>query len=271
MHFSLQQLLRFKIAIQTIKDHFKISLILTFLFAGMAVLYAGMYPSFKDTLTDVVQGFSDAMGWIPGLEDMGSYVGFLNVEMYQIFWMLIIAMIFGFIAASMISKEIEGKTLDILMSNPVSRVQIIIEKFVGLIPMVLLVDFVTMFAVMGVTVGIGEELNFTYLFLTHVISILYFLAIISIGILISTIIDEKMKSSIIMMSLVVAMFIFDSIAEMIEEYSSLGYLSVKHYFNLYDILKSGHIDVGGITVLLVITGVSLLLSIVYFEYKDIKV
>jgi len=36
--------LSLRIAIQTMKDYSKITLILTLLFTGMAVMYSGMYP-----------------------------------------------------------------------------------------------------------------------------------------------------------------------------------------------------------------------------------
>ena len=122
---------RLKIAYQTMKDYWKTTIILTLLFMVMGVMYAGMYPAFKDMLSDMAQDFSESMGWLSGIEDMSSYVGFLNVEMYQIFWLLILGILLGFISASLISKEIEAKTIDLIMSNPVSRIQIVFEKYIG--------------------------------------------------------------------------------------------------------------------------------------------
>jgi len=267
----VREILRLKIAFQTVKDNWKTTLILTLLFSGMAAMYAGMYPAFKDMMADMNSGIFDQFAFIPGYQDMASYIGFLNIEMYQIFYVLILGIILGFIAASMVSKEIESKTIDVLMSNPVSRKQIIIEKFLGLIPMVLVINFVTMIVIIGTTIIIGENLNFYYLFLTHIISVPYFLSIVSIGILISTIFDEKMKASIITMALVVVMYIFDSIAELIPDYESLGIISMKHYFNPYDALKFGEVDTVGTSILLVVTVVILLAAVFYFDYKDIKI
>ena len=267
----VREILRLKIAFQTAKDNWKTTLILTLLFSGMAAMYAGMYPAFKDMMADMNSGIFDQFAFIPGYQDMASYIGFLNIEMYQIFYVLILGIILGFIAASTVSKEIESKTIDVLMSNPVSRKQIIIEKFIGLIPMVLAINFVTMLVIIGTTIVIGEDLNFYHLFLTHIISIPYFLSIVSIGILISTVFDEKMKASIITMALVVAMYIFDSIAELIPDYESLGIISMKHYFNPYDALKFGEVDTVGTSILLVVTVVVLIAAVFYFDYKDIKV
>jgi len=261
----------FQIAYQTMKDHWKITAILTLLFMGMSVMYAGMYPAFKEVMAEIAPGFMDSMGFIPGIEDMASYVGFLNAEMYQMFWMLVLGIIIGFIAASLISKEVEGKTIDIFMANPMSRKQIILEKYLGLIPMLLLINFATMLTIIGVTIAIDEELNFSYLFLTHLISIPYFLAVLSIGLLISVIIDEKMKASIIMIAILVGMFVFRSMSLMVPDYENLGLISINYYFNPYEILKFGNVDAVGLVVLIVIILECLLVTMFIFERRDINI
>ena len=270
MSHRIREILRLRLTIQTVKDYWKPTVILTLLFSGMAALYAGMYPAFEEIMIDMGEsGALDPFAFIPGYEDMASYVGFLNIEMYQIFWVLILGIITGFLAASTISKEIESKTIDILMSNPVSRKQIIFEKFLGLIPMVLIINFVAMFILMLVTIGIGEELDFWHLTLTHFISLPYFISIVAIGLFISTLFDEKMKASVVMMAIVVAMFIFDSIAEMIPDYETLGLISLKHYFKPYDALKLGEIDLMGNIVLILVIFTALIAAMIYFDWKDI--
>lgn len=270
MNFKLKQLFRFRIFIQTVKDNFKATIILTLLFSGMAAMYAGMYPQFKDMMAEMMQsGSLDQLSFIPGYQDMGTYIGFLNIEMYQIFWVLILGIIIGFISSTSISKEIESKTIDILMSNPISRKQIIIEKFLGLIPMFLIINFSAMFVIIGITIVINEELSFANLFLTHLVSIPYFLSVIAIAIFISTIINEKMKAGIITMAIVVGMYIFESIDNMIPDYENLGLISLTHYFSPYEALKNGEVDVVGTSVLVIITVAALILSILYFDRKDI--
>lgn len=266
----LIEIFRFRITIQTIKDNWRSTLILTALFSGMAALYAGMFPAFEDMMIDMGQsGALDPFAFIPGYQDMASYIGFLNIEMYQIFWVLILGIIIGFLAASTIAKEIESKTIDILMSNPVSRKQIIIEKFLGLLPMVLIINFIAMLTLMLVTIAIGEELDFWHLTVTHLISLPYFFSIVALGLFISTLFDEKMKASVVTMAIVVVMFIFDSIAEMIPDYETLGLISLKHYFKPYNALKFGEVDIFANVILVIFMIIAILAAIVYFEYKDI--
>ena len=270
----MNDIFRFKIAIQTIKDYKKTTIILTLLFMAMAALYCGMFPAFKEPLVEMAESglldpFSQFFG--PAAFDMATYVGFVNLELYQIFWIIILGILIGFIAASLVSKEIEGKTIDILMSNPISRKQIVFEKFIGLIPMILIINFGTMLAVMGVTVIIGEELSFSNLFLTHVASIPYYLAVLSIGMLISVIINEKMKASIFFIGLLMGMYVIETMSKTVPGYEALGYVSVTHYFIPYNTLKFGDFGVADALILIVITVICMIISLIYFEHKDIPV
>jgi len=270
----MNDIFRFRIAMQIIKDYKKTTIILSILFMILVAMYAGMYPSFKESLEEmtssgVFDDFTQFFG--PAASDMATYIGFVNLELYQIFWIVILGILLDFIAASQISKEIEGKTIDILMSNPVSRKQIVFEKFIGLIPFMLIINVATMFSVMGITVAIVENLNFGYLFITHLVSIPYVLAIFAIGILISVIIDEKMKASIFFIGTLMGMYVIDMVSKTSTDYEWIGYASIIHYIDLYDALKFGKVDVSGVFVLFSVIVICLIIAMIYFEHKDITV
>lgn len=268
----MKNLFRLKIAFRTMNDHWKITIILTFLFMAMAAMYAGMFPSFENSLKDMMDSeFIESFNFFPHADQMSTYVGFLTLELYNIFWLLLLAIMFGFIAASCIAKEIEGKTIDILMSNPVSRKQIVIEKFIGLIPMILIINFSMMIVIIGITVALNESLNYVNLLVVHLISIPYFLAVISIGVLLSTIIDDKMKSSIFMIAILVGMFVVNSVSLMTSDYEVLGYFSFLHYFDTFNVLEFGEIDGVGLAVFFGVTISCLIGAMLYFEKRDIEV
>ena len=268
----MNDVFRFKIAIQTMKNHWKTTIVVSLLFMAMAAMYAGMFPSFEEAIVEMMDSdFYESFNFFPHADQMHTYVGFLTLELYNIFWLLILAIMLGFIAASSISKEIEGKTIDILMSNPVSRKQIVVEKFVGLIPMFLVVNFATMLSLIGITTAINENLDYGNLFMVHILSIPYFIAIFSLGILISVIMDEKMKSSIIMISILVGMFVLNSLSLTAPDYELIGFFSFLHYFDTFKVLKFGEVDVIGIFVFIVFTLVCLIAAMIYFEYRDIAI
>jgi hypothetical protein len=65
------------------------------------------------------------------------------------------------------------------------------------------------------------------------------------------------------------MFIFDSIAEMIPDYEALGLISLKHYFQPYNALKLGEINLTANLVLILVTVIALIAAVFYFDWKDI--
>ncbi|KXA92616.1 hypothetical protein AKJ66_03845 [candidate division MSBL1 archaeon SCGC-AAA259E22] len=259
-----------RVAYETIKKSLKTTFVISLIFMGMAAMYSSFYPSFKGSLEELIKDFPQ-MGFIRGFESFASYPGFLNAELYQIFWILILAIIFGYVAASLISEEIEGKTMDMLLSNPIPRYRIVLDKFLGLVPFVLVVNFATMASVYGITMAINEELSFANLLTTHTLSIPYFLANISLGVLVSTIIDKKMKASMVVMALVIGSYIFESVSLLAPDYEKLGLISLTHYYNPAETLIEGNIDITGTITLVIVTISFLLAAIMYFEKRDIEI
>lgn len=257
---------KLKISWKTVKDHWKVTALLTFIFMGLAAMYVSSYPAFEESL----QEFKDMpMSFIRGFEDLGSFTGFLNVEMYQIFWSLILPTLIAYVSASLISEEIEAKTIDMLMSNPVSRRRIVLEKFLGMLPMILIVNFATMGTVYGMALVIGESISISHLLLAHVWAIPYFLAVVGISLLVSTFIDKKMKASIVAMAIVVGMYLFESISQLVPEYEEIGIVSLVHYYDPSDLLIHGDMEVTGPIVLIIVTIAALTAAVVQFDRRDI--
>ncbi len=254
---------------QTMRDLWKISLMLSLLFAGMAVMYSSAFPLFKENLEEFAEGF----GGFPlrGMSDFTSYAGFLNLELYQIFWLLILGLLIGFLSASLVSREVEGKTIDLVMANPISRKQFIFERYLGILPMILLVNVVTFFAVYGITVAIDETVDVGNLVLTHVVSIPYFFAIAAVGLFVSVLFDEKTRAGIVTVGILMGMYIVQTISLLSPDYENVAYLSLMHYFDPSETLLSGSADAFGLVVLIVVTLECLLVSILFFEKKDIAV
>ncbi len=258
---------RLRIAWRTVKEKWKMTALLTFIFAGFSAMYTAVYPAFEEILDQMTEM---PLGFIRGFESMGTFSGFLNVELYQIFWILILPTLIAYIAASLVSEEIESNTIDMLMANPISRSRIVLEKFLGLIPLILTVNFATMGTVYGMAFIIGEEITFTHLLLTHLWTIPYFLSVTGLGLFVSTIIDKKMKASIIGMAIIVGMYLFESISQLVPDYEEMGRVSLVHYFDPSELLVEGNTDIAGPFILLtLITIVLISIAVLYFERRDI--
>lgn len=259
---------KLRIAWETVKDKWKVTAFLTFIFAGFAAMYIGIYPSFEE----MMKGFADfPLQFIRGFGSVTQdpFLGYLNMELYQIFWVLIFPVLVAYLAASLISEEVEAGTVDMLLSNPVSKKRIVLEKFLGIIPLILIVTFAYMGSVYGVTQLIGEEVNLTHLFLNHLWSFIYFLAVASVSLLVSTIVSKKMKASIIAMAIIIGMYLIESITQIAPDYENIGIISLVNFYDPSKILLDGEIKIVNPAVLIIVTIATLLIAMIYFEHRDI--
>ena len=58
---------------------------------------------------------------------------------------------------------------------------------------------------------------------------------------------------------------------MTPDYEFLGSFSLFHYFDTFDVLANGNVDVAGVFVMIAIITACLVISMIYFENKDIHV
>lgn len=255
-----------KITRETIKEKLTITAVLTLIFVGLQAMYIGVWPSFKDQL----ESFQDLpLNFIRGYEHLTEFSGYLNMEMYQIFFILILGILIAYVAGSLISEEIESGTIDMLMSNPISRKQIVLEKFLGIIPLILIVNFAIFGGVYSFSLLVEGELSFSNLLLTHITAIPYFLAIAGISLFISTFISKKMRSSITAMAFVVGMYLLESISNLTPDVEKIGLISITNYYDPSELLVKGELDITGSIVLTGVTIVGLAAAMIYFEWRDI--
>src|SRR3990170_3007391 len=107
------------------------------LFASGAT-YAPFYPSIKDN-ADVLEKYMDSMpeflreAFMGASGDFTSPAGYLNTELFNFFAPLLLLLFAIGAGARAIAGEEERQTLDILLSTPIARRRVIIDKFVAML------------------------------------------------------------------------------------------------------------------------------------------
>ncbi len=112
---------------------------LTWWALGMVALIAvtvAFYPSLRDTpeFDELSKEIPEALmrAFAGGVTDFTSPVGFLNSQLF-ILMVPLLFLVFGLTAGSgAIAGEEEKGTLDLLLSNPVRRWRVVLEKFVAM-------------------------------------------------------------------------------------------------------------------------------------------
>lgn len=93
------------------------------------------YPSFKDAGAQLQKSFESlpkaALGLFGGSADFFSPVGYLNSQVFFLMLPLLLTMLAVALAASLIAREEQDLTIELLLSRPVSRQRLLWAKIIA--------------------------------------------------------------------------------------------------------------------------------------------
>lgn len=105
---------------------------------GMAVfIFISMitYPSFRDQAANLQKGFEGlsqtTVNFIGGSTDFFSPVGFLNSQVFFLTLPLLLGVLAISLGCSLLAREEQDHTIDLLLSKPISRSQLLFGKALG--------------------------------------------------------------------------------------------------------------------------------------------
>jgi ABC-2 type transport system permease protein len=262
-----------KIFVKTLKEKYKGIVLLSFIFFVFAIFVMAIYPVMGEDL-----GIFDELFEHPAFSalrksviTMASLEGFLIMELYQWGIEILLAGYTIFFAASLVAGEIEDKTIDLLLANPVSRTRVLLEKFAALAGMIFLVNIVLLVGVLAGAQYIQEDMNVTWLVYTHILLMPFLLAVGSYATLLSVVFDDARKAFSIGFGILMGSFMVDSISLMSETYAVIGKVTLFHYFDPGKVLIFHEIDWGAQVTLLTVAVILLGVAVVWFKKRDISV
>ncbi|MGA9401087.1 ABC transporter permease subunit [Haladaptatus sp.] len=248
---------------------------LAVLMSLMAVLYAALFPSIKSSGASIDTYWNNlppamkaAFGASGGGFSLTTMSGFLAIEMYQFFWLLLLGIYVAYIAGNLIAGDVERDRMDILLATPISRSKVLVEKFLSIVPVILVLNVVVGVVVYASVVAIGESVSLADLAVVHLLSIPYLLACGAIGLLLSVLFDRADIAQRGGLGAVFVLFLLNSVGES-ADMGWLGALSPMHYYDPTAILVSGNYDWAGAGILLVGTAALVLVSRAVFQRRDI--
>ena len=104
--------------------------------AAVVLMYAAFYPSIKESAADLqayMENLPDAIRSIVAGEDYTSAVGYLESEFFNTMGALIVLIFAIGAGARSIAGEEESGTLDLLLSTPVRRRQVLATKAIAIV------------------------------------------------------------------------------------------------------------------------------------------
>jgi len=243
---------------------FVVSFALVVLFPDQSVDKAkqltSLYPKLLvDLMGDPMEFFSNIYAWI-------------FAQFYHITFWVAYGLYAGDLATDIIAQDIEKKSIDIILSYPVARSEIVINRFIGLI--ILLVLSILPF-VLGCSLGIvkaGQELNVRLLTIATVMGLLISLNFATITLLITVITHRSMFSLGLTLFIFGFMFVYEGmLTKLIPALDGLGFMSLFHYYQPKDILTRQTYTIADALVLAVTCMILMFICVAVFRRKDILV
>jgi len=138
----------------------------------------------------IAESVPPAMRTAFGIQTIGTIEGWLGGQIYTFVWLVGLGVYFAYSGAGRIASDIENDRMDLLLSFPVSRSQLLLEKFASMLLPLIMLNVVVGGVTYGFVVAIGETIDPMHLVLAHLLSIPYLLVCAAIGITLSVLVNR---------------------------------------------------------------------------------
>lgn len=229
-----------------------------------------MFPEMKGEMAGVSALFSSMGSFTEafGMDrlNFGEFLGFYGVECGNVLG-LGGALFASLIGVSALSKEEKEHTADFLLTHPVSRKRVVTEKLLAVLVQILLLNLLVLLLAIGSTVLIGEEPEWSKLFLLH---FAYFLVQIEIALLCFGISAFLRGTSLrIGLGIAVLMYFLNLIANISDQAEFLKYITPFGYAEGADLISSGHLNGSLLLMGAIYSAAATLAAYVKYLKKDI--
>ncbi len=256
------------------KRNFKSLILWTSIVAGMAALMLLLYPAFKDAFANIEdflsvypEEFLEVFGLGDGGLDMSDFYGWFGVEGY-LFVNLIGGSYAAILGGSILSKEEDDKTIEFLLSKPISRDKVLLGKAI-IVAVNLLILNLMVGIVLLIAFTIFGDLNVPVWLLFSFAPFILQIIFASLSFLISIFVIKSRKVISISLGIVIGMYVIDLISKLTEEFEYLKYITPYEYINAVTIVKDEMIKPIYLLISVLMIGVSLTCAWYFYRKKDI--
>ena len=265
------------IIIRTLKDR-KNSLII---FISAAILfmwmYIALYPAIleqSEALTEAYANFSESMLKLFGDNGTLSFETlerFLALEYFSFIWPIMSIFMLVAIAGTGIAGDIENGTAEVLLSRPVSRVQIFMARYLAGIVALIIFTIFSIFAVVPLASLHGINYIFANYLSVAFLSFLFGWAVFSMAMFFSALFSEKSRVYMFTGGIIIIMYVLNIVSVLQDKLENLQYLSFFYYFNYNDALIRNTLDMAGILVFIGVAVVFSVAGVIWFKKRDIAI
>ncbi len=241
-------------------------------FVGLTVVMIGIsmiFPPIRDTMGTMMGSVPDSMkNWFGTMETWQTFSGYAGQEIFgqMAMMMAVVAVIFGAMFAA--GDEQDG-TLLMVLSRPVRRSSVYIQKYLALVVMVSVVASTYFFgAVLGGWI-LGEPVPYAAFLQASVMVWLLGLSLATITYTLGTATGRKGLAGVTVGFYAFLAYFLASLSTAADIVDKLSYGSLFRYVNAPEVIAHG-VNGGDVLVLTVVTIVAFVVALPMFMRRDLK-
>ncbi len=261
---------------QEFKWNLRSLLIWSFIIGGLTFLMMQIYPDFakqQDSMKALMEAYPEGIKKAFSMDkiSMGTVLGFYAIEGYMLIT-LIGSIYVVLLAGNMLAKEESEKTIEFLLSKPISRTSMIFQKIIVVVLNIILFNvIVSLITLSGFLMVDDGTFDLSTYMLISIAPILLHLTFAAIAFLLSSILKKGRQILSVTVGLVFITYFFQIIASVADSLESLKYLSPFAYVDAADIIIDGSLKGLYIIIMVAVMLISTLFTFMYYRKKDIAV
>ncbi|MEY7848683.1 ABC transporter permease subunit [Natrarchaeobius sp. A-rgal3] len=245
------------------------SLVLTGLLVLLVAFVLAVFPGFAEEAELIEEAFPPVLLGLLGIEEIHTIEGFVGGYVFSLVWLLFAGIYFAYVSAGMIVEDVRTRRMDLLLSNPVSRESVVLQKVAALwVPLVAL--NVGLFVVLFVGIrAIGETIDPVTLVIAHLFVVPYLLVCAGIGIVLSVVLGRVESAQATALGLVFVCWLVDGLSHMDPDFEWVGAITPSRYVDPGAVLVHEEYAFSDAGILLIAFLVLLGVAIGLFVRRDI--
>lgn len=258
-----------RIWIKTASEHQGIAVIAGLIIAGIAIMVGPLYPLIDEDLRRLTEQLPDALLAMVGTADMATPEGWYQAELFSLMVPVAVITVTTVIAARGLAGEESRRTMSILLANPISRSQVVIEKAVAMVVHAIMLGAVTFASTMVGSVLGGLGLDPAHVAATSLLGTLIGTVFGGLALTFSAATGKVKFASFGTAGVALSMYLVNSFAAISDSAAGLARVSPFHYYLGSDPLATGlawsdTLVLGGLTIAFVLGAIPL------FERRDLR-
>jgi ABC-2 type transport system permease protein len=261
----------YKVLIQTLLDRWKSISLLSVLFFVFMAYSTTVYPETAKltNANDVLD--SPAIQMILGkIHFDNSFESYVSLKALG-FAGLITGGFTAWLAASFLSGEIDHRTIELLLAQPLRRGRLVVARYTALGVIALLLMLAVLAGIVAGIAAMSIETSIPWLAYALAYMWVFTLAFGGISLFISALSSDGRRAALTSLGVLVIMYFMETIGSVVDLLGPIRYLSLFHYARYNEMLMTKTMSLVDLGVLLSVAVVFVALAAYVFRGRDINV